>query len=228
MINILILLFCVGYHCVLAQKSNSCEIILDKSILKTSHPKKNYYWIINGERYDNTSSIFKIKTHYPLVNTIQFCDINHKIKNTILTRFKPAKTYYFKGGCCNEGFDLVSENEYAKMKNSSNLDENRIKTLNRTKFTFEVRGLPINDSLICYLGDNYSVLSNTCHSIKKNNKKYSIVIYKNDETNFISQFLVSKSSIEDEILNFQIRFMETNKVNIIYNYESKVLTFQFN
>jgi hypothetical protein len=226
--NILILFFCAGFHCVLAQKSNLCEIILDKSILKTSHPKKNYYWIINGERYDNTNSTFKIKTHYPLVDTIQFCDITHNFQNTILTRFKPANTYYFKGGCCNEGFDLVSEYEYAQMKNSSNHDENRIKILNRTIFTFEVRGLPINDSLICYFGDNYSVNSNAYHSIKKNNKKYNIAIDKNDGTNFISHFLVSKSSIEDEILNFQMRFMETKKVNIIYNYQSKEIIFQFN
>jgi hypothetical protein len=224
-ISIILLLFLT--ICIIGQKSNQCEIILHKSILKSTHPKKNFHWIINGQRFDNSQTSFKVKTNYPLVDTILFSSNNQQHFDTIYTRFTPTQHYYFKNGCCDEGFDLVSKNEFDQMQLSEFDDNKRIELIKQTTFTLTVIGLPQNDTVVCYYGDNFGININENNNITKNNTKHTLTIDKNGDTNMITHFTISDNTIENIFVNCYFRFFGKDTVHLTYNLASKKLTFKF-
>lgn len=225
----LFILFTVLYCCSnLAQKSKICEIILDQSLLKSTNSKKNFQWIINGERFDNTKASFKIKSNFPFADTILCSSYNLSKFDTIITRFRPMNVYYFKIGCCNEGFDVLSKNEYEQMQQSTFDDEKRIEFVTQTKLSLTILGLPQNDTIVCYYGDNFGVNSNENNYITANNTKHTLKIDKNGDTNLITHFAITNGSGEIVFMNCYFRFFDKEKIHITYNLISNKLTIQFN
>src|SRR5688572_9682149 len=121
---------------------------------------QSYQWIINGVSIHPTNDLYKVPVHYPFFDTIIFSHELYKDEpDTILTRFRPGKTYKMVIGCCAEGFDVydtVSLTKRHRMFDTipdHRFDSLVMATWENGRVRFMIKNLPKGDTLIGIYSD---------------------------------------------------------------------------
>jgi len=210
------------------QTKKQCKLLLGSFKLETDPSPgifiDSYNWTINHMHINRKKDMVYFDTHYPGFDTIYFS--NNEVQDTVITRFKPGHTYGFTIGAGMAGFD-VYDVKAGKSKQYATLD-------------LKVEQLSTNDTLLCFYSDLYGCkgtgryfFQNTSIALglpEKNTTEDHLSYITIGTLSKVFPFIkiypyvnVSDCTEINKIVSVHVRFMYNEKLQAVYNAETKKL-----
>lgn len=238
-------LFLIVFTIISSQLFSQFTIFFDESLFSCAK-KNNYKWSVNGKTFKVSKFGIKLKTNYPLTDTIYFT--SNRDSFNIITRFKPKENYVFMIGCCAEGFEIYPKDDFEEVKNwrykeltkaeldsiveqdSMHLEDFEIKVQLKNKFN--------SDSLFIFYGNHMAPLL-YCYPLENNTEspgllgvhpylspQYSTLYLFHPDWNpkdvFYDKNVARPDALPDEVLYEEnILVIHREKWKFIFNYNTK-------
>lgn len=219
------------------------KIEFHKSLFEKAS-NNQYKWEINGKQFTVTNKKIKLKTNYPLTDTIYFS--SNKYSFNIITRFKPQESYIFHLGDCDAGFEIYTNETFKRIQLSKvkgNEEEIKSESDNINddfyKVKVQLKNKNNSDSLFVFFGDVMAPILN-CYLLENNNEtnwiyghhaycstQYSTLYlfypewipeekHSKDDTSYVPDWLA-----EDFIYEENILILHPEKWKFVLDYGSK-------